>query len=88
MGFMTMEALNTHTKMGHLVEKEQELRVPSETVLEAEKDMKQMPVTREIPLNGEEPNQIPCPVCGKLFNYRSEMERHRDATHHESKGHE
>jgi uncharacterized surface protein with fasciclin (FAS1) repeats/predicted RNA-binding Zn-ribbon protein involved in translation (DUF1610 family) len=88
MGFMTMEALNTHTKMGHLVEKEQELRVPSETVLEAEKDMKQMPVTRKIPLNGEEPNQIPCPVCGKLFNYRSEMERHRDATHHESKGHE
>jgi len=88
MGFMTIEALNTHTKMGHSAEKEQELRVPPETVVEAEKDMEQMPVTREIPLNGEEPNQIPCPVCGKLFNYRSEMERHRDATHHESKGHE
>jgi Fasciclin domain/C2H2-type zinc finger len=88
MGFMTMDALNTHTKMGHSAGKEQELRVPPETVFEPKKDMEQMPVTREIPLNEEEPNQIPCPVCGKLFNYRSEMERHRDATHHESKGHE
>ena len=37
MGFMNMEALNTHTKMGHKEEKEQELMVPTETTLVAEK---------------------------------------------------
>ena len=44
------------------------------------------PSSQEIPVNGVEPNQIPCPECGKTFNTNSEMERHRDTTHHETKG--
>ena len=46
------------------------------------------PSSQEIPMNGVEPNQIPCPECGKTFKTHSEMERHRDTTHHETKGHE
>ena len=46
------------------------------------------PSSQEIPVRGAEPNQAPCPVCGKTFKTNSEMERHRDATHHETKGHE
>jgi hypothetical protein len=46
------------------------------------------PSSQEIPLRGTEPNQTPCPVCGKTFKTNSEMERHRDTTHHETKGHE
>ena len=45
------------------------------------------PSSQEIPMNGVEPNQIPCPECGKTFETQSEMERHRDTTHHETKGH-
>ena len=46
------------------------------------------PSSQEIPVSGVEPNQIPCPECGKTFKTNSEMERHRDSTHHETKGHE
>jgi hypothetical protein len=46
------------------------------------------PSSQETPVRGAEPNQIPCPVCGKTFKTLSEMERHRDTTHHETKGHE
>ena len=46
------------------------------------------PSSQEIPVRGAEPNQVPCPVCGKTFKTHSEMERHRDTTHHETKGHE
>jgi hypothetical protein len=46
------------------------------------------PSSQEIPVKGAEPNQVPCPVCGKTFKTHSEMERHRDTTHHETKGHE
>jgi uncharacterized C2H2 Zn-finger protein len=88
MGFMNMEALETHTKMGHKEEKEQELMVPADTTLVAEKEMEPMPVTREVPLTGLDPNQVLCPVCGKPFKSHAEMERHKDAAHHESKGHE
>lgn len=88
MGFMNMEALNTHTKMGHTKEKEQELMVPADTTLVAEKTMEPMPITREVPLSGLDPNQVLCPVCGKPFKSHAEMERHKDAAHHESKGHE
>lgn len=74
MGFMTMEALNAHTKTGH----------------EVEKTMQTMSVTssQEIPLRGVEPNQTSCPICGKSFKNISQMERHRDTVHHETKGHE
>jgi predicted RNA-binding Zn-ribbon protein involved in translation (DUF1610 family) len=44
--------------------------------------------SQEIPISGIEPSQIPCPDCGKTFKTHSEMERHRDTTHHETKGHE
>ncbi len=46
------------------------------------------PSSKEIPVSGVEPSQIPCPVCGKTFKIHSEMERHRDTMHHETKGHE
>jgi hypothetical protein len=46
------------------------------------------PSSQEIPVRGAEPNQVPCPECGKTFKTHSEMERHRDSTHHETKGHE
>ena len=46
------------------------------------------PSSQEIPVRGAEPSQVPCPVCGKTFKTHSEMERHRDTTHHEKKGHE
>ena len=46
------------------------------------------PSSQEIPVRGVEPNQVPCPICGKTFKINSEMERHRDSTHHETKGHE
>ena len=46
------------------------------------------PLSQEIPVSGVEPNQIPCPECGKTFKTYSEMARHRDTTHHETKGHE
>lgn len=73
-GFMAVEALNAHTKTAHAVEK----------------TMQPMSVTssQEIPLRGVEPNQIPCPICGKSFKSISQMERHRDSVHHETKGHE
>jgi len=44
--------------------------------------------SQETPIRGAEPTQTPCPVCGKTFKTNSEMERHRDTTHHETKGHE
>jgi hypothetical protein len=74
LGFMTMEALNAHTKMGH----------------EVEKNMDPMSArsSQETPLSGLEPSQVLCPICGKPFRTNVEMERHRDATHHETKGHE
>ncbi len=46
------------------------------------------PSSQDIPLRGAEPNLTHCPVCGKTFKTNSEMERHRDTTHHETKGHE
>ena len=46
------------------------------------------PSSQDIPVRGVEPNQIHYPVCGKTFKTNSEMERLRDTTHHETKGHE
>jgi hypothetical protein len=47
-----------------------------------------VPSSQETPIRGVNPDQVPCPVCGKTFKTRSEMERHRDTKHHETKGHE
>jgi len=45
------------------------------------------PTSQEIPISGVKPSQIPCPVCGRPFKTNSEMERHKDTTHHETKEH-
>jgi hypothetical protein len=80
MGFMTMDALNNHTKMGH---------VPA-TIPKVEKAIELVSgiSSQETPLSGLEPNQVKCPDCGRSFKSHSEMVRHRDTTHHETKGHE
>jgi len=85
MGFMTVEALKTHTKMGHDTEK-MSAPTPAETI----KDAARMSgiSSQETPLRGLEPNQVKCPDCGRTFKSHSEMQRHRDTTHHETKGHE
>ena len=90
MGFMTMEALNTHTKMGHVAEKVSEPMPPAETMPAVEIANESMSgiSSQETPLSGLEPNQVKCPDCGRTFKSHSEMERHRDTTHHETKGHE
>lgn len=46
------------------------------------------PSSQEVPISGVKPNQVPCPDCGKPFKTNSEMMRHRETTHHETKGHE
>jgi len=46
------------------------------------------PVSQEVPVKGAQLNQVPCPVCGRNFKTKSEMERHRDSLHHETKEHE
>ena len=88
MGFMTMEALNTHTKMGHIVEKEAKPLVQAMSVVEKAAEPMSGISSQETPLRGLEPNQVKCPDCGRTFRSHSEMERHRDTTHHETKGHD
>jgi uncharacterized C2H2 Zn-finger protein len=88
MGFMTMEALNTHTKMGHIVEKEAKPLVQTMSVVEKAAEPMSGISSQETPLSGLEPNQVKCPDCGRTFRSHSEMERHRDTTHHETKGHD
>jgi hypothetical protein len=90
MGFMTIDALNAHAKMGHVVEKVSEPILPAETMAVTEKSAEPMSgiSSQETPLSGLEPNQVKCPDCGRTFKSHSEMERHRDSTHHETKGHD
>ena len=45
------------------------------------------PSSQEEPIKGVAPKEFPCPECGKTFKTKSEMERHRDTVHHETKGH-
>jgi uncharacterized C2H2 Zn-finger protein len=84
-GFMTMEDLTAHTKKGHVVEKAAAPMMPA--VAKATEPMSGIS-SQETPLSGLEPNQVKCPDCGKTFKSHSEMERHRDTTHHETKGHD
>jgi hypothetical protein len=90
MGFMTMEALNAHTKMGHIVATVSEPMLSAETMPVVEKAAEPMSgiSSQETPLRGLEPNRVQCPDCGRTFMSHSEMERHRDTTHHETKGHD
>ena len=89
-GFLTMEDLNAHTKMGHVAEKASEPMMPAENMPVIEKTAEPMSgiSSQETPMRGLEPNQVKCPDCGRTFKSHSEMERHRDTTHHETKGHE
>jgi hypothetical protein len=34
-----------------------------------------------------EPGKVACPICGKTFNLKSEMERHKETAHEELEGH-
>lgn len=54
MGFMTTEALNTHTKMGHIAEKEPEPMVPAENLPAVQKAAVPMSgiSSQETPLKG------------------------------------
>ena len=90
MGFMTMDALTAHTKMGHVAEKVSEPMTPAKAVPAAEITNESMSgmSSQETPMRGLEPNRIKCPDCGKTFTSHSEMQRHRDTTHHETKGHD
>jgi uncharacterized C2H2 Zn-finger protein len=90
MGFTKIEALNAHTKMGHVAEKASEPMQSTETMPAVEKATKTMSgmSSQETPVRGLEPDQIQCPDCGKTFKTHSEMARHRDTTHHETKGHQ
>jgi uncharacterized C2H2 Zn-finger protein len=90
MGFMTMEDLTAHTKMGHPAEKASEPMPPAETEPAVEITTESMSgiSSQETPLRGLEPNRVKCPDCGKTFMSHSEMQRHRDTTHHETKGHD
>ena len=81
MGFMTKKALDAHTKMGHAAEKVPEPMMPAVETMSGIS-------SKETPLRGLEPNQVKCPDCGRTFKSHSEMERHRDTTHHETKGHD
>ena len=89
MGFMSMEALAAHTKMGHVAEAVSEPTLHSEimpAVEIANESMSGMS-SQETPMRGLEPGWIKCPDCGKTFTSHSEMQRHRDTMHHETKGH-
>lgn len=89
MGFMTMEALNTHTKMGHDAEKVSGPMLAEKMLTVAKAAVPMSGISsQETPLRGLEPNQVKCPDCGRTFKSHSEMERHRDTTHHETKGHQ
>jgi uncharacterized C2H2 Zn-finger protein len=90
MGFATIYALNNHSKIIHVKESSTKPNSISEAKLIVEKPTIHLSArsSQDIPLRGVEPNQIACPVCGKTFKSSPEMERHMDATHHETKGHE
>jgi hypothetical protein len=46
------------------------------------------PSSQDIPVKGVDPSQVHCPFCEKTFKTRTEMERHKDTMHHETKGHQ
>lgn len=39
------------------------------------------------PLSGAKPDEVSCPICGKHFKTKSQMERHKETTHEELEGH-
>jgi predicted RNA-binding Zn-ribbon protein involved in translation (DUF1610 family) len=45
-----------------------------------------VPSSMDEPVSGAQPNKIACPECGKTFNVKAEMERHRENTHQSRHG--
>ncbi len=45
------------------------------------------PSSLDEPLSGVKPDEVPCPICGKAFKSKSQMERHKQTTHEELEGH-
>ena len=89
MGFMTMEDLTAHTKMGHIVESfRANAAADTMPAVEIANESMSGMSSQETPMRGLEPNRIKCPDCGKTFTSHSEMQRHRDTMHHETKGHD
>jgi uncharacterized C2H2 Zn-finger protein len=90
MGFTTTAALKTHTKRGHAKKR----ATKSKPIAKVKQTLKEIPAqmstrsSQDTPIRGIEPNQVPCPVCGKTFKTSPEMKRHMDMTHHESKRHD
>ena len=90
MGFMILEDLTAHTEMGHVAKTASKPMPPAQTEPAVEMATESMSgiSSQETPLRGLEPNRVKCPDCGKTFMSHSEMQRHRDTTHHETKGHD
>ena len=40
-----------------------------------------VPSSMDEPVSGAKPTKVACPECGKTFNVKSEMERHRESAH-------
>jgi uncharacterized protein YegP (UPF0339 family) len=59
MGFMNMEAMTAHTKMGHVVEKVPEPMPTAEVMRVVEKTPEPMPVTEEMPVVEKAPEPMP-----------------------------
>lgn len=79
-GFLTMEVMDIHTKTAHAPEK------ITESMLETEQAPKEDRFEEEH-MSGES-NPIRCPVCGRAFKTKSEMERHKDSVHNETRAHD
>ena len=80
-GFMSIEVLNIHTKTAHEPLKKTESTPENEQPPQAQSPQKTH-------MKDAEPNQIHCPICGKTFKTKTEVERHQDSTHHETRAHE
>jgi len=45
------------------------------------------PSSLDGPITGIKPSQVACPLCGRTFGTKSEMERHKRTTHEAFEGH-
>jgi hypothetical protein len=45
------------------------------------------PSSLDEPIAGIAPSKVACPICGRTFNTKSEMERHKETMHEALEGH-
>jgi len=45
------------------------------------------PSSLDEPITGLTPNKVACPLCGRTFDTKSEMGRHKETTHGTLEGH-